>query len=125
MRFSVLTAIVAMASTTALGAPSTQHSALEKRFDNSRMTFFFPGLGACGLVNTDADFVVALNGAQWEARIHCGQSVVINANGRTAIATIVDLCPGCPFGGLDLTPGLFQVFAPLEVGVITGSWNFL
>lgn len=57
MRFSVLTAIVAMASTTALGAPSTQHSALEKRFDNSRMTFFFPGLGACGLVNTDADFV--------------------------------------------------------------------
>lgn len=33
-------------------------------------------------------------------------------------------CPGCPYGGLDLTRGLFEFFAPLGVGVLDGDWWF-
>ena len=33
-------------------------------------------------------------------------------------------CPGCPYGGLDMSTGLFQFFAPLSVGVLYGSWVF-
>ncbi|PPQ64042.1 hypothetical protein CVT24_008855 [Panaeolus cyanescens] len=124
MRFSLLTVALAMVSGIAIGAPNPDASTLEKRFDNARMTFFTPGLGACGVVNTDADHVVALNGAQWDGGAHCNQNVVINANGVTTTATIVDLCPGCPFGGLDLSTGLFSMFASTDLGVISGTWNF-
>ena len=33
-------------------------------------------------------------------------------------------CPGCPWGGLDLSPGLFAFFAPLGTGIIYGTWYF-
>lgn len=34
-------------------------------------------------------------------------------------------CPGCPYGGLDLSRGLFTKFASEDVGVIFGSWSFI
>ncbi|KAG6880134.1 hypothetical protein C0992_005218 [Termitomyces sp. T32_za158] len=46
-------------------------------------------------------------------------------NGKTTTATIVDECPGCPSGGLDLSVGLFEFFAPLSDGVIFGEWDFI
>lgn len=33
-------------------------------------------------------------------------------------------CPGCPFGGLDLSQGLFDYFAPESAGVIYGHWEY-
>ncbi|KAJ3473943.1 hypothetical protein NLI96_g12739 [Meripilus lineatus] len=97
---------------------------LAKRFSNARFTWYNVGLGACGRTNVPSDFVVALNGVQWANRAHCGKRITISARGKTTQATIVDLCPGCPNNGLDLSSGLFKFFAPLDVGVITGSWNF-
>lgn len=43
---------------------------------------------------------------------------------KKTTATITDECPGCPYGGLDLTRGLFQFFAPLGTGVLSGNWYF-
>ena len=31
---------------------------------------------------------------------------------------------GCPWGGLDLSRGLFDVFAPEAVGVLAADWWF-
>lgn len=33
-------------------------------------------------------------------------------------------CPSCPYGGLDLTSGLFNFFGSESVGVLIGSWVF-
>ena len=33
-------------------------------------------------------------------------------------------CPGCPYGGLDLSRGLFGFLADLGLGVLTASWDF-
>ncbi|TFK27322.1 hypothetical protein FA15DRAFT_551915, partial [Coprinopsis marcescibilis] len=88
-----------------------------KRFDNARMTFYDAGLGACGRVNTNSDF-------QWAGGAHCFQQVTISFGGKRATATIMDLCPGCPYGGLDLSRGLFSFFASQDVGVISASWDF-
>ncbi|KAJ3551562.1 hypothetical protein NM688_g4634 [Phlebia brevispora] len=34
-------------------------------------------------------------------------------------------CPGCPDGGLDLTPALFEFLAgSLDAGVIYGTWEY-
>ncbi|KAF8201801.1 RlpA-like double-psi beta-barrel-protein domain-containing protein-containing protein [Pholiota molesta] len=98
--------------------------ALEKRFSDARFTFYAAGLGACGKTNSGSDFIVALNSAQYNGGSHCFETITISVNGKTHSAEIVDECPGCPFGGLDFSEGLFQFFAPESVGVLTGSWNF-
>ena len=33
-------------------------------------------------------------------------------------------CPGCPYGGLDMSRGLFDFFAPESQGVLYGTWSF-
>ena len=38
-------------------------------------------------------------------------------------AQVLDACPGCPYGGLDMSPALFRHFADESVGVIYMSWS--
>ncbi|KAI5116837.1 hypothetical protein M0805_009607 [Coniferiporia weirii] len=99
---------------------------LQKRFDNEHFTYYdiTTGTTACGATYSNSDFVVALNGAQYGSGGYCYDSITISAEGKTTTAQIVDECPGCPYGGLDLTEGLFEYFADLSVGVLSGSWNF-
>lgn len=77
----------------------------------------------------------------------CGRSISIQWGGKTISATIQDgtslflgirlppfahvltrsitcstECPTCPYGGLDLSAGLFSAFASHDVGVIYGTW---
>jgi hypothetical protein len=56
---------------------------------------------------------------------YCGRRIEITAEGKTAIAEIVDECPGCGAGGLDRSHGLFEHFAPDTKGVLSGSWRFV
>lgn len=37
------------------------------------VTFFHPGLGACGETNTDSDFIVALGHAEFDSGSFCGR----------------------------------------------------
>ncbi|KAL0579970.1 hypothetical protein V5O48_002054 [Marasmius crinis-equi] len=104
--------------------PTLDDRDLQKRFDNSRFTFYAPGLGACGGTNSESDFIVALNAPQWDGGSHCGQTITISYNGKSTSAQIVDLCPSCAFGALDLSPSLFSFFASQDLGVIQGSWDF-
>ncbi|KAH9029093.1 RlpA-like double-psi beta-barrel-protein domain-containing protein-containing protein, partial [Lactarius pseudohatsudake] len=102
---------------------------LDKRDFSARLTFYDidVGITACGGRYAASAFVVALNGAMYGDGYpgpHCGDQIVITCNGKTATATIVDKCPGCPYGGLDLTRGLFGFFADLGVGVLQGTWEF-
>ncbi|KAF8831478.1 hypothetical protein HHX47_DHR1000570 [Lentinula edodes] len=111
-------------------------TSLEKRFDDARFTYYADGLGACGQTNQPGDF--QYNGGQY-----CFQMITITVGGKTTQAQIMDevgiestrrpsvthvsastQCPGCPYGGLDFSEGLFQYFASLDEGVLTGSWNF-
>ncbi|GLB35354.1 hypothetical protein LshimejAT787_0209190 [Lyophyllum shimeji] len=100
---------------------------LHKRFSNARWTFYDVGLGACGKWNVQSDFIVALNSAQFGGGYpgpNCFKSITMTYNGKTTQATIMDECPGCPYGGLDLSRGLFRFFAAESVGVIQGEWHF-
>ncbi|KAH7883618.1 RlpA-like double-psi beta-barrel-protein domain-containing protein-containing protein, partial [Phlebopus sp. FC_14] len=80
--------------------------------------------GACGITNGPNDFIVALNSAQYDDGAHCFASITITVNGKTAQAQITDECPGCAYGGLDFSQGLFQYFAPLSQGELYGSWYY-
>jgi len=102
---------------------------LQKRFGPGRMTFYDVGLGACGGTNYAAQFVVALNSAQFGGYAvypgpNCFKNIVIEYNGKQVGAQIVDECPTCGFGDLDLSRGLFSQFASEGDGVFYATWWF-
>ncbi|KAL0571035.1 hypothetical protein V5O48_010922 [Marasmius crinis-equi] len=100
---------------------------ISKRSFTGRFTFYATGLGACGGYNNDNDYIVALNSAQYGGGYpgpQCGKSITISYGGKTAVAVIRDECPTCDYGGLDLSPALFEHFASKDVGVIQGEWWF-
>jgi len=99
---------------------------LQKRGDGTfsgRATFYDPGLGACGNTNGPDDYIVALNQEQYEANKWCGKKIKITSGGKSTYATIQDECPGCPMGGLDMTPSLFEFFASKDAGVFYMKWS--
>ncbi|TFK41690.1 hypothetical protein BDQ12DRAFT_678348 [Crucibulum laeve] len=99
-----------------------------KRFSNSKFSWYYAhvGPGACGIQNSDDSYTVAINSPQYGGGSpgpNCFKSITISYNGKTAIATIMDECLGCPYGGLDLTPGLFRFFEP-HLDIVYGEWWF-
>ena len=44
--------------------------------------------------------------------------------GQFVDATVVDLCPGCASGSIDLSTGAFEQLAPLSAGRLQVSWDF-
>ncbi|THH15984.1 hypothetical protein EW146_g4588 [Bondarzewia mesenterica] len=80
--------------------------------------------GACGGYNTEADFIVALNIAEWDNGAHCNEMITITVNGKSTQAQIVDECPGCSPGGLDLSPAIFRFYNHVIDGVLQGSWSY-
>lgn len=85
-------------------------------------------IGACGWTNSASDFIVAMNAPEWAGGAHCGQQVTItnNQNGNSQVATVADLCPGCSYGSLDMSHGLFGALSNnnFDEGVFPISWSF-
>ncbi|KAK4198844.1 RlpA-like double-psi beta-barrel-protein domain-containing protein-containing protein [Triangularia verruculosa] len=97
-------------------------------------TWYNTGLGACGKVNNDGQLVAALNRVLFDPQTPngnpnnnplCGRKIRASYNGKTVDVTVVDRCPGCKAGDLDLSPAAFQRLAPLSAGRITGDWSWL
>ncbi|KAJ9099258.1 hypothetical protein QFC21_004139 [Naganishia friedmannii] len=115
---------VAIASVAALAATATP----VKRGFGGRATYYATGLGACGQTNTDSDYIVALNSAQYGGGYpgpECFKQIQISANGKTATATIMDECPTCSYGELDLSPSLFNHFADFDAGIFEMTWDYV
>ncbi|KAK9419196.1 hypothetical protein SUNI508_01173 [Seiridium unicorne] len=71
-----------------------------------RMTYYTPGLGACGQNNSPSDFIVAIGAARWTASNPnndplCQKSIRISYGGKTVTAKVVDKCPGCGANDID------------------------
>ena len=69
-----------------------------------------------------------MNAPEWNGGSHCGQTVTItnNQNGNTQQAQVADLCPGCGYGSLDMSTGLFSALnnGNMDAGVFPISWSF-
>ncbi|KZT00351.1 uncharacterized protein LAESUDRAFT_764705 [Laetiporus sulphureus 93-53] len=126
-KFTALSLLVAAVR----GAPQPEDAKrdLEARqsYSDVRMTYFYtgnPGTGACGGQEYDTQYIVALDSDLYDGGANCYKTITIEYNGQSTQASILDECPGCPYGGLDLTPSLFEYFAPLSQGVIYGDWYY-
>ncbi|EIN04075.1 hypothetical protein PUNSTDRAFT_138805 [Punctularia strigosozonata HHB-11173 SS5] len=112
----------------ALAAPT-------RRTNTGDVTFFEPGLGACGQTNSASDSIVAISSTLFQslqgatanpnANPVCGKTITANFQGKTATVTIVDACPGCAQFDLDFSPAAFSQLADPSVGRLTGvTWDF-
>ncbi|KAI0850833.1 RlpA-like double-psi beta-barrel-protein domain-containing protein-containing protein [Daldinia vernicosa] len=89
------------------------------------MTYYTPGLGSCGQTNSETDMVVALSPAQFAADSQaCGKQIQIHMGGKSALATVVDKCPGCSENSIDVSPAVFESLAPLTVGRTQIEWDY-
>ncbi|GHJ89992.1 hypothetical protein NliqN6_6394 [Naganishia liquefaciens] len=115
---------IAVAALAALGVSAGP----VKRDFGGRATFYATGLGACGEWNNDSDYIVALNSAQYGGGYpgpECFKQIKIWANGQEATATIMDECPSCNYGDLDMSPSLFNQFANPDDGVFQMNWQYI
>lgn len=108
-----------------LGASISDLNKTQKRdgASGARFTYYDAGQGACGGTNSASDFIVAIDSSQWDGGSHCYEMITISSGGKSTQAQIVDMCPGCPYGALDLSEGLFSYFADPNQGQIYGDWQ--
>ncbi|KAF3061591.1 Papain inhibitor [Daldinia childiae] len=85
------------------------------------MTYYAPGLGACGNYNTESEAVVAMSPSQDG---NCGRTININYNGKTVSATVVDKCPGCAGDSIDVSPSVFEQLESLDAGRVQVTWEY-
>jgi len=85
------------------------------------------GSGACSFdVSTAKPLLVgAMNAPDYANSGVCGACAhLVGPNGEVTVQ-IVDLCPECKSGDIDLSPDAFEALAPLPEGRIAISWQFV
>lgn len=82
------------------------------------------GSGACGFAPSPGDLMVAaMNAPDYAGSAVCGSCAhVVGPDGEVTVR-IVDLCPECPSGNLDLSPQAFELIAPLPRGRVPIEWR--
>ena len=105
------------------GGDAPADAAIGPEFSGEATYYAADGTGACGFKATPNDLMVAaMNGAQY-AKSWCGQCVLVTGPKGTVKVRIVDLCPGCKQGGLDLSKQAFAAISPLSAGRIKIRWH--
>jgi expansin (peptidoglycan-binding protein) len=85
------------------------------------------GGGACSYDPTPQNLMVAaMNAPQWNNSAVCGMCVEVTGPkgaGSKIVVRIVDLCPECKSGDLDLSPEAFALIADPVAGRVKISWQ--
>ena len=83
-----------------------------------RLPLYNCAVGACGQTNVPSDLVCAVSTDLYNSGAGCGDQYTLTYNGNSVTVRVVDLCPGCPSPGFDLSSGAFSQLADTSVGVI-------
>ncbi len=82
------------------------------------------GAGACSFDPSPDDLMVAaMNNDEYNHAAYCGAYVQVNGPRGSVMVRIVDLCPECHTGHLDLSREAFAVIADLPLGVVSITWR--
>ncbi|OCH95800.1 hypothetical protein OBBRIDRAFT_720074 [Obba rivulosa] len=100
-------------------------------------TFYATGLGACGITNTDSDFIIAVSHLLFDAfpgydgvnpnlNPVCNKKIQAHYQGNSVTVTVTDRCTGCAVSDLDFSPAAFSQLADESIGRIFGmTWDWL
>jgi len=95
-------------------------------FQGEATYYYASGAGACSFDPSPEDMrVAAMNGAQYDNAALCGAYVRVSGPKGTVTVRIVDLCPGCDSGDLDLSAEAFSQIAELRQGRVPIAWQIV
>ena len=84
------------------------------------------GAGACSFDPSPDDLMVAaMNAEEYDNAAWCGAYVSVRGPSGSAVVRIVDLCPGCQAGHLDLSREAFARIAALPQGRVPITWQLV
>ena len=84
------------------------------------------GSGNCSFDAAPGDpLVAAMNTPDYAASAVCGACVAIDGPDGSITVRIVDRCPECPQGNIDLAEGAFPMIAKKELGIVPISWRYV
>ncbi|THU90163.1 hypothetical protein K435DRAFT_864568 [Dendrothele bispora CBS 962.96] len=149
---SALVTVASLGALLAVALPTNQESsnytslrAIKRQFDwtggTGEGTFYTPGLGACGVTNTESDLICAVaheffdgyatkdgpdpNAGNPNKNPICNKQIDVTYQGKSVTVTVVDRCEGCKGYDLDFSPTAFDHLASRDLGRIQGiSWKF-
>ncbi|KAI7863013.1 RlpA-like double-psi beta-barrel-protein domain-containing protein-containing protein [Spinellus fusiger] len=93
-------------------------------------TYYDTGLGSCGWWSKNTDYIVAINHQQManpanpNKNSKCGKWINVWGPKGYVRAIIVDTCPGCAYGAIDLSPAAFDKVADHSKGRVKVWWNW-
>ena len=82
------------------------------------------GTGNCSFDASPNDLLVAaMNAPDYNNAAWCGACLEVTGPMGQVTVRVVDSCPGCAHGDLDLSPQAFQMIAPLSAGRVSIMWH--
>lgn len=81
------------------------------------------GKGNCSFDVDPSRMVAAMNGPDYERAAWCGACVEVTGPQGSVVVRVVDQCPGCARGDLDLSREAFAKIAALDTGRVAISWR--
>lgn len=82
------------------------------------------GTGNCSFDASPDDLMVAaMNAPEYQSAALCGACLEVTGPSGSVTVRVVDQCPECKRGDLDLSPQAFQRLAPLSAGRIPITWH--
>lgn len=83
-----------------------------------------PASGSCSFEPTPGDpMVAALNAPDYAHAAWCGACLAVSGPLGEVVVRVVDVCPGCKHGDLDLSREAFARLAPLSAGRVRVAWR--
>jgi expansin (peptidoglycan-binding protein) len=88
--------------------------------------YYATGAGACGFDASPGDLMVtAMNAEEYDNAAYCGAYLhVVGPKGEVTVR-VVDLCPECKAGHLDLSQEAFAAIADLPQGRVNITWQLI
>ncbi|HEU4538031.1 MAG TPA: expansin EXLX1 family cellulose-binding protein, partial [Polyangiaceae bacterium] len=87
---------------------------------------FADGSGNCSFPATPGDpLVAAMNASDYAGSAACGACVELTGPKGTVTVRVVDQCPECAKGDVDLHPGAFDRIAERAAGRVPIAWKYV
>ncbi len=84
------------------------------------------GTGNCSFDASPDDLMVAaMNDADYAGSDACGTCAEVDGPSGQVVVRIVDRCPGCAAGDIDLSPEAFERIAELSAGRVPITWRYV
>jgi expansin (peptidoglycan-binding protein) len=92
---------------------------------NGKITYYAAdGSGNCSFPATPNDLMVAaMNQVEYDGSAACGECVKVNGPKGSVVVRIVDRCPECLKGHIDLSKEAFAKIADVALGVVQVTWQ--